>query len=334
MKELAIEKPIQNNSSILSPEIIAKLVLNGDCSLLSSDQKIEYMRYRCEQLGIDLAEKPFEFIVLNGKEVMYATKACTDALCRIRLVTRQITSREKVDDVYIITARATDPSGRSDESTGVVPLVKEDGTWEQAQSGKKFFKKNGKLIKLNADEFANAIMKAETKAKRRAVLSLFGLGMLDETELETIPREEFKQKGPKRPQVSIVESAEAFGAFGAPLPIAKPKMTIDEALQGDNLPVDWGVIEKKLEERVVSDVENKLSFPEFAVKYSDVLSIYNGVSINELESDDIKKIYNALSSLEEKAKKDDSKQELTKLKKQTRDALDKISSKNNEKSAA
>ena len=80
-------------------------------------------------------------------------------------------------------------------------------------------------------------------------------------------------------------------------------MTIDEALQGDNLPVDWGVIEKKLEERVVSDVENKLSFPEFAVKYSDVLSIYNGVSINELESDDIKKIYNALSSLEEKAKK-------------------------------
>ena len=152
------------------------------------------MRYRCEQLGIDLAEKPFEFIVLNGKEVMYATKACTDALCRIRLVTRQITSREKSTMFYIITARATDPSGRSDESTGVVPLVKEDGTWEQAQSGKKFFKKNGKLIKLNADEFANAIMKAETKAKRRAVLSLFGLGMLDETELETIPREEFKQK--------------------------------------------------------------------------------------------------------------------------------------------
>ena len=33
---------------------------------------------------------------------------------------------------------------------------------------------------------ANAIMKAETKAKRRVTLSICGLGMLDETELETI----------------------------------------------------------------------------------------------------------------------------------------------------
>ena len=30
-------------------------------------------------------------------------------------------------------------------------------------------------------------MKAETKAKRRATLSICGLGMLDETEIETIP---------------------------------------------------------------------------------------------------------------------------------------------------
>ena len=30
-------------------------------------------------------------------------------------------------------------------------------------------------------------MKASTKAKRRAVLALLGLGMLDETEIETIP---------------------------------------------------------------------------------------------------------------------------------------------------
>lgn len=37
------------------------------------------------------------------------------------------------------------------------------------------------------DARANAIMKAITKAKRRATLSLCGLGMLDETEIETIP---------------------------------------------------------------------------------------------------------------------------------------------------
>ena len=35
---------------------------------------------------------------------------------------------------------------------------------------------------------ANAIMKTETKAKRRATLSICGLGFLDESEIETIPR--------------------------------------------------------------------------------------------------------------------------------------------------
>ena len=42
---------------------------------------------------------------------------------------------------------------------------------------------------LKGEEFANALMKAETKAKRRATLSICGLGVLDETEVETITDE-------------------------------------------------------------------------------------------------------------------------------------------------
>jgi hypothetical protein len=40
---------------------------------------------------------------------------------------------------------------------------------------------------LKGDALANALMKCETKAKRRVPLSLAGLGWLDETELATIP---------------------------------------------------------------------------------------------------------------------------------------------------
>ena len=40
---------------------------------------------------------------------------------------------------------------------------------------------------LKGDALANGLMKAETKAKRRCTLSLCGLGMLDESEIETIP---------------------------------------------------------------------------------------------------------------------------------------------------
>jgi hypothetical protein len=59
----------------------------------------------------------------------------------------------------------SDKSGRTDIATGALTI-----------SG------------LKGNDMANALMKAETKAKRRATLSICGLGLLDETELETIPQ--------------------------------------------------------------------------------------------------------------------------------------------------
>ncbi len=69
-----------------------------------------------------------------------------------------------VEGIYSVTAMATDKTGRTDESIGAVPI---DG--------------------MKGETRANAMMKAETKAKRRVTLSICGLGMLDETEVETIP---------------------------------------------------------------------------------------------------------------------------------------------------
>jgi hypothetical protein len=56
---------------------------------------------------------------------------------------------------------------------------------------------------LKGDALANALMKAETKAKRRVTLSIAGLGWLDETELETIPQ--------SRPAVAPDQEAPAEG---------------------------------------------------------------------------------------------------------------------------
>src|SRR5690606_18256643 len=78
-------------------------------------------------------------------------------------VSIQITSREKIGDVYVVTAKAKLPDGREDESTGAVSIAN-----------------------LSGDSLANAYLKAETKAKRRVTLSVCGLGMLDESEVETI----------------------------------------------------------------------------------------------------------------------------------------------------
>jgi len=58
-------------------------------------------------------------------------------------------------------------------------------------SGKSFAERHNHKLKGGAadkaKEVANAIMKAITKAKRRVTLSICGLGMLDETEVESLP---------------------------------------------------------------------------------------------------------------------------------------------------
>lgn len=93
---------------------------------------------------------------------LYATKACTDQIRSNKNISVKITSREFKNDLYIVSAEAKDNSGRTDESLAAVHV-------------------GG----MRGDALANSLMKCETKAKRRVTLSICGLGMLDETEIET-----------------------------------------------------------------------------------------------------------------------------------------------------
>jgi len=147
-----------------STSIIEQVIVKGDLAKLTPEERMSYYRTVCESVGLNPFTKPFEYITLNGKLTLYARKDATDQLRSLRGVSLTIVSRERVDDVYVVTARATMPDGRTDESIGA-----------------------GALGALKGEAYANAIMKAETKAKRRVTLSVCGLGMLDENEVETIP---------------------------------------------------------------------------------------------------------------------------------------------------
>ena len=146
-------------------EIIEQVIAAGDLSKLSPADRTQYLLAVCDSLGLNSLTRPFEYITLNGKLTLYARKDATEQLRRKHGVSVVIVSREKIDDVYTVTARATDAKGRTDESIGAVSIGS-----------------------LKGDALCNAIMKAETKAKRRVTLSICGLGMLDEAELETIPQ--------------------------------------------------------------------------------------------------------------------------------------------------
>lgn len=154
-------------SNLVAAPTIAKnletVLLRGDLSVLDAHDKIAYYKSVCESVGLNPLTKPFEYIKLNGKEVLYATRACTDQLRFIHKISLEIAARDKFDSLYVVTARARNPDGRVDESTGAVDLSN-----------------------LKGDALANAMMKAETKAKRRVTLSICGLALLDETEVASI----------------------------------------------------------------------------------------------------------------------------------------------------
>lgn len=160
----------------ITPEVLEKTVIGGDLSGLNAAQRTEYYAAVCRSLGLNPLTKPFEYLTLNGKLRLYALRDCADQLRKLHGISIYIANREKMNDVYVVTARARDREGREDESTGVVPL-----------------KKGGN--ELTGEDLANALMKCETKAKRRVTLSIAGLGWLDETEMDTIP-ERSMQAGP------------------------------------------------------------------------------------------------------------------------------------------
>jgi hypothetical protein len=161
------------------PEVMEQVLIGGDLSGLTEAQRLAYYRAVCQSLGLNPLSKPFEYLWLNNRLRLYALRDCADQLRRLHGISIAITNRERLGEIYIITARAKDRTGREDESTGAVAL----GT-------------------LKGDALANALMKCETKAKRRVTLSLAGLGWLDETELATIPGVRVGEPTPERPPVA------------------------------------------------------------------------------------------------------------------------------------
>ncbi len=150
------------DNQVINTEIISSLVLNGDIAKLNSAQRVQYYTSLCKNLGIDPLTQPFSIITLQGKQTLYANKNCTQQLAKVYKIGLEILKNERIEDVYIVTVRATDGQRFTDEIGAVT------------------------IGSMKGDGLANALMKASTKAKRRAVLAFCGLGILDESELDTV----------------------------------------------------------------------------------------------------------------------------------------------------
>jgi len=155
---------IEKADQQLSAQAMESVLISGDLSKLSAADRMSYYQAVCNSLGLNPLTKPFDYIELNGKLTLYALKACTDQLREKHNISVVLTNKEFVEGIYVVTAMATMPDGRTDTDDGA-----------KSVSG------------LRGDAYANALMHTVTKAKRRVTLSIRGLGMLDESEVETIP---------------------------------------------------------------------------------------------------------------------------------------------------
>lgn len=158
------EQQPMNSLSQMSSELIEKITLQNDLAGMSSLQKVQYVKGICNTMGLNPLTKPIQLIKFQGREIPYVTKDGGEQLRKLNKISiTKIDTKILDGGVYVATACASAPDGRTDSSTGVISI-----------SG------------LKGDALANAMMKAETKSKRRVTLSICGLGFLDESEIDTM----------------------------------------------------------------------------------------------------------------------------------------------------
>ncbi len=144
--------------------LLEKVITCNDLSGLTPIEKVQHIKNICESIGLNPLTKPIQLLKFQGKEIAYFTKDATEQLRKNNHVS--ITKVEKTidNDICMITVYAKTPDGRQDAATGAVSIAN-----------------------LKGDALCNAILKSETKAKRRVTLSICGLGFIDESETDAIP---------------------------------------------------------------------------------------------------------------------------------------------------
>ena len=153
---------VPHNPSAVAMEMAIGM---GDFSRLTAPDRLQYIGKLCQYVGLNPLTKPIGIITIGGKVVLYANKSCAEQLRGLHHISIKITERVLQDGCYVVRVVGRLPDGREDESVGAVSCPPN----------------------AIGDVRANAMMKAETKAKRRVTLSIVGLGFIpDETELETM----------------------------------------------------------------------------------------------------------------------------------------------------
>lgn len=214
--QLATVKP-HDGSVLPVGELMERIIAVGDVVALTPEDRAHYLVRVAESAGLNPLSQPFDLIPSQGGKLkLYPNKSATDQLRKMyRLRTIMRSAREEPKGIYVVEVEVTDGL-RAETNIGAVPIAG-----------------------LQGEALANAMMKAHTKAKRRATLDFVGLGLLDEIEIEVMRADYMARHA--EPDVEPVGTIEArvvnhdtgeiteFDADGLPLE-GPPDAVTDEAM--------------------------------------------------------------------------------------------------------
>lgn len=150
----------------IDPKAVEEALMVGDLAKMQPHVRVAYYLAVCQSSGLNPLTRPFTALKgQDGRIFLYGNKECAEQLRKVHRVSLSILSRERVDDLYIVTVRAWTPDGRQDEAQGIIEIDRG----------------------MRGTALSNAFMKAETKAKRRVTFSLCGLGFPG---MEDAPRDQ------------------------------------------------------------------------------------------------------------------------------------------------
>jgi hypothetical protein len=156
-KSLATAQPIDAEW-----RAIESVVIGGDLTPLTPEQRVRYMQRVCTGLGLNWETSPFIYVKPADKLILYATKDCAAQLRRRDGISIEVTGRSFMPEqgIYCVEVKATNAQGRSETAIGSVGVMG-----------------------MKHETLAGQMMRAETKAKRRVTLSLCGLGLDGEDDM-------------------------------------------------------------------------------------------------------------------------------------------------------
>lgn len=208
----------------------------SDPRAMTADERAGYVATLCKALHLNPLTRPAQFINLSGREVLYLTRTATDQLAAMHNLNRKTIDGPRVVDVCgtkvgLCTVEVSLPSGRSETATATLP----------------------------AADFVNLYMKLETKAKRRGTLSILGLGVLGEDEIETIPDAKPSTLNATPAQEPTQRRANPLDGLGIEAPPKRPQNAAETPAQ----PIDAAPIAEAPAWRVALDALQE-SAPDLA----------------------------------------------------------------------